>query len=181
MRLQLRKGLPAPHERDELRRSFDLSLAPPDRDSCEKYVYRHFGFSFSVLICSELTDITYRETLRGKVDSLIVLCWNQDLETFAALIESAALDVHCYTALVNNRKYGDSRVRGPYKQAWKRDLVRVRGGLHDYFVITELDISGLREFQSFHESPSDERASFKPTPEGFRITSSRRRIPRGGY
>ncbi len=34
---------------------------------------------------------------QGEVDALMVLSWNQDLDTIAALIESAALDVHAYT------------------------------------------------------------------------------------
>ncbi|MBK8179266.1 MAG: hypothetical protein IPK67_10345 [Planctomycetes bacterium] len=49
------------------------------------------------------------------MDSLMILAWNKDLETFSALIESAALDVHAYVSFVNNRAYGDSRVRCPAK------------------------------------------------------------------
>ena len=45
----------------------------------------------------------------------MVLNWNRDMDTFASLIESAALDFHAYTILVNNRKYGDSRVPSPAK------------------------------------------------------------------
>jgi hypothetical protein len=56
--------------------------------------------------------------------------------------------------------------------------VRVRGGLDDYFVVTELDVHALREYQSHHESPED--GLFKPTPEGFEIAEHRRRIPGGG-
>lgn len=123
------KGKPAHHERDELRRMFGLTLSPSDSSLNRKFVFSHFGFRFGVLICSELTDMKFRLKFRGKIDSLFVLSWNQDLESFSALVDASALDIHCFVALVNNREYGDSRIRVPYKEAWRRDSVRVKGGL----------------------------------------------------
>lgn len=174
--LTQRKGIPAHHERDLLRSRFGLELASPDPIACRKRVYRHFGFNFGVLICSELTDIEHRLKMRGNIDNLFVLSWNQDLESFASLLEASALDIHCFTTLVNNRLYGDSRVRAPFKDSWRRDLVRVKGGLDDYFVVTELKIADLREFQSHAEPPP---GPFKPIPEGFVIDPRRRRVPGG--
>jgi hypothetical protein len=86
------------------------------------------------------------------------------------------MDVHCFVTLVNNRKYGDSRIRAPHKDHWRRDVVRVKGGTDDYFVIAELDIHSLREFQSNVESPSD---PFKPIPDGYDLWRYRYRIPGG--
>jgi hypothetical protein len=172
-----RKGFPAHHEREELRHKFGLELAPLDAVKCEKRVINHFGHSFGLLICSELTDIRFREKFRGNVDSLFILSWNQDLESFAALVDSASLDVHCFVSLVNNRRFGDSRVRASYKKQWRRDLVRVKGGLEDYFVTTELDLTELRQFQSHAEPPLGESAAFKPFPEGFDISNERKEVP----
>ncbi|WP_339613529.1 RNA-directed DNA polymerase [uncultured Rubinisphaera sp.] len=172
------KGVPAHHERDELRSKFGLTMAS-DTAGSSKPVYRHFGHDFGVLICSELTDIRFRQEMRGNVDTLFVLSWNQDLDSFGSLVESAALDVHCFTVLVNNRRYGDSRVRAPFKKNWMRDQVRVKGGLDDYFVVTDLNILSLRDFQSYHEPPLGHDAVFKPTPEGFDIASRRKRTPGG--
>ncbi len=171
------KGLPAHHEREELRSKFGLQLAEIDRSRCLKRVYDHFGFEFGVLICSELTDIEHRQRFRGHVDGLFVLSWNQDLESFGSLVESASLDVHCFMALVNNRKYGDSRVRAPYKDAWRRELARVKGGMDDYFVIVELDIDSIRDFHSHQLPPLGGGAKFKPTPEGFDASKTRKKIP----
>jgi hypothetical protein len=175
--IRQRKGIPAHHERDALRSMFGLTLAPPDEVECAKPVYRHFGHGFGLLICSELTDIAFRGKMRGNVDTLFVLSWNQDLDSFASLVEAAALDVHCYMVLINNRKYGDSRIRAPFKKNWMRDLVRVKGGLDDYFVIADLDVQRLRDFQSYHEPPLADDAPFKPTPEGFRVADWRRQTP----
>jgi hypothetical protein len=73
---------------------------------------------------------------------------------------------------VNNRQYGDSRIRVPHKESYERDLIRVRGGLHDYFVIGEIDIDKLRKFQSYQISPDKD---FKPVPTGFKMSDDRKK------
>lgn len=166
---------PAHHEREELRRKFGLEMRPRDASTSKKRpIYNHCGFRFGLLICSELTDMKLRVRFRGKIDALFVLSWNQDLESFSALVDATSLDVHCFVAIVNNRLFGDSRVRAPYRDAWLRDAVRVKGGLADYFVVASLDVQSLREFQSHVEPPE---SPFKPFPEGFSISGQRRRIP----
>ena len=170
------KAVPAIHEGEELRQKFGLNLHAESPMLAEKRVYRHAGFEFGLLICSELTDIQFRQKFRGNVDTLLVLSWNRDLESFASLVESAALDVHCFTVLVNNRKYGDSRVRAPFKESYLRDMVRVKGGLADYFVLAEIDYEPLRDFQSHANSKTK---PFKPFPEGFVISDSRKVVPGG--
>jgi hypothetical protein len=168
------KGKPAHGERDELRSMFGLALRPSQEELSKKFIFSHNGFRFGVLICSELTDVKFREHFRGQVDALFILSWNRDLESFSALVDSTALDVHCFVALVNNRAYGDSRVRVPHKDAWCRDAVRVKGGLTDYFVVAELDVLALRNFQSHLEPP---KGPFKPFPEGFDVPDARRVVP----
>ena len=135
----------------------------------------HGGFHFAMLICSELTNIKHRAALRGNIDALFVPEWNRDTESFNALVESAALDIHAYIIQCNDRQYGDSRIRVPHKNSWMRDLVRVKGGLEDYFVIGEIDVAALRAFQSNYRSPEH---PFKPVPDGFVLAHQRRVLPR---
>ena len=142
-----------------------------------RVVYRHYGFDFGVLICSELQEIRFREMFQGEVDSLFILAWNRDLETFSPLVESTALDVHAYIALVNNRLFGDSRVRSPAKEPFLRDLCRLRGGENDYAVVVRLDIATLRDFQSRANNWPRADDPFKPVPQGFTIANRRRVIP----
>ena len=99
---------PAVGEDKELTAKFgkEWSIAQKDARS-KKYikpVYVHNGINFGVMVCSELQNSKARIRFQGAVDALMVLSWNRDLDTFASLIESAALDVHAYTILVNNRK-----------------------------------------------------------------------------
>lgn len=143
----------------------------------KKPVYNHNGFYFGVMICSELQNTKARVAFQGEVDALLVLSWNKDLETFSALIEASALDIHAYTVLVNNRNYGDSRVRAPAKESFKRDLARLRGGENDYCVVVELDIEKLRAFQSRAKRWPEKNDPFKTTPEGFEISKARKHLP----
>ena len=65
------------------------------------------------------------------------------------------------------------------KDRWKRDLLRVKGGNHDYCITGGIDILTLRQFQSCHRSPSE---GFKPVPDGFAADMSKDRkvLPKGG-
>jgi hypothetical protein len=169
------KQRPALHEEQELQRLAGLEIKP-DKAWKTPPIIQHGEFRFALLVCSELTNIGYRAALRGQVDALFVPEWNQDTETFNALVESAALDIHAYIIQCNDRQYGDSRIRAPYKDSWKRDMLRVKGGITDYCVIGEIDIHALRQFHSSHRSPSN---PFKPVPDGFEINHNRKVLPRG--
>lgn len=157
------KQRPALHEEQELQHLAGLEMKP-DKEWKTPPIIQHGDLRFAMLICSELTNIRYRADLRGKVDALFVPEWNPDTETFNALVESAALDIHAYIIQCNDRQYGDSRIRAPYKDSWKRDVLRVKGGVTDYCVIGEIDVQALRQFQSSHRSPGK---PFKPVPDGF--------------
>jgi hypothetical protein len=148
-----------------------------EKDEQKKPVYDHHGFNFGVMVCSELQNSKDRVKFQGEVDALMVLSWNKDLDTFSALVEASALDIHAYTILVNNRKYGDSRVRSPAKDSFLRDLARIKGGKNDYCVTVEIDIEKLREFQSREKRWTDDTDPFKPVPEGFEMARRRKVIP----
>ena len=169
------KQRPALHEEQELQRLAGLELKP-DKVWKTPPLLQHGDLRFALLICSELTNISHRAALRGKVDALFVPEWNPDTETFNALVESAALDVHAYIVQCNDRQYGDSRIRAPFKESWQRDLLRVKGGITDYCVIGEIDVQALRQFQSSHRSPAK---PFKPVPDGFEIDFGRKVLPAG--
>lgn len=132
-------------------------------------VYIHGGLCFAVLICSDLTTIANRSFLQGRVDSLFVLEWNKDLATFEFLVESTAHDLHACIVQVNNREYGDSRIRMPFDKSYKRDVVQIKGGEHDFFVVASVDFEALRQCQRNPGSTSP----FKPLPIGFNMSPYR--------
>ncbi|WP_316809221.1 RNA-directed DNA polymerase [Pedobacter agri] len=162
------KIIPAIHEAKELNDSAGLRLVAYNKD---KYIISKNGFTFSSLICNEFLNIDYRSGLRGKIDGLFLAEWNQDIETYNSLVESAASDLHAFIVQVNNRLYGDTRVRAAFKKAHERDVARIRGGLLDYFVICALKVKDLRNFQMNVVSPAE---PFKPVPTGFVMDPKRR-------
>lgn len=165
----------APSEEEHLLQSYGRSWI--NWPSKLHPVYVHEGIHFGVLVCSELQNIDHRASFQGDVDLLTIVSWNQDLETFSALVEAACLDVHAYVALVNNRAYGDSRVRAPRKENYARDLCRIRGGKNDHLVVVEIDPKVLRAQQSrVHRWPAP-LDHYKPAPEGFRISDARKTTP----
>lgn len=143
---------------------------PPGMEA-KPTLYIHRDFCFSVLICSDLTNIDHRYQLRGKIDALFALEWNPDTKTFASLVESTANDLHAYVAQVNNRTYGDSRLRAPAVEDYLRDVVQVKGGVSDYYVLGEIDYLTLRKEQN---RPSKKR-KFKPVPIGFKASPRRKK------
>lgn len=166
------KFRPAHGERRELKSKFGTrgALFEPMGRAALPTLYSHRGFLFSVLICSDLTNISHRHSLRGHVDALFALEWNKDIDTFASLVESTASDMHAYVVQVNNRSYGDSRIRAPAKETYHRDLVQVKGGTSDYYVMGQLDVEALRNEQRRSRTS---RPLFKPVPIGY-VMSKRR-------
>lgn len=165
------KSIGAIHEISELDNLKGLKLISKSKT---KYIIRYNGFSFSSLICNEFLNIDYRSQLRGKIDSLLLLEWNKDLEYYNSLVESTANDLHTFIMQVNNRCYGDTRLRGPYKESYKRDIARVRGGEVDYFVMAKIETTHLRDFQNHYTSPADSKALFKPLPIGYELSNDRK-------
>lgn len=174
--LYFSKSIPAQHEELSL---YKIAHAVyKTHDNRQKMVIRHGSIEknicFSVLICSDLMDIAARTYLRGKIDLLFVPAWNQDIATYSAIVESSAVDIHAYIGLSNALAFGDTRLRAPAEKRYARDLVRLRGGVEDYFVVGEIDVQALRRFQSAFRSPA---MPFKPTPVGFKIATNRRILP----
>ncbi|WGM32480.1 RNA-directed DNA polymerase [Brevundimonas sp. NIBR11] len=169
------KILPAPGEEEALHVMHGKTWR--DWGDPLKPIYIHNGCHFGVLICSELQNMNYRKSFQGNVDLVSILSWNKDLDTFSALIESASLDVHAYIAVVNNRHYGDSRVRAPAKMSFARDVCRIRGGENDHLVVVRVDPSHLRAQQSRAQRWPRHHDRYKPTPEGFVLKPSRYMTP----
>jgi hypothetical protein len=166
------------HEEEKTLKSSGQVLYRPYLLKDVPQIYQHGNFFFGVLICSDLTDPRNRVRFQGKVDALILLEWNADINTFSYLVEGAAHDIHSFIIQVNNRMYGDSRVRTPYRQSYERDMVRLKGGIDDYFVIAEIDFLPLREYQ--HTGiMTDPKERFKPVPIGFDLAKERMTVTIG--
>jgi hypothetical protein len=124
------------------------------------------SLSFGLMICRDFTDMALRSKMRGRVDLIMVPCWNKDIHTYSSLVEATASDLHSYVICVNDRIYGDTRIRVPAKESWARDIIRISGGEEDQVMIGCLRIGELRREQTrmLKGLPSRE---FKPLPTGY--------------
>ncbi|WFB62127.1 hypothetical protein PZ892_10585 [Sphingobacterium sp. WM] len=165
------KEIGAIHEINDLWNKSKLKLIAKNRN---KYLVKHKNSILSSLICNEFLNIDYRQKLRGEIDLLVLLEWNQDINTYNSLVEANANDLHCFVVQVNNRLYGDTRVRAPFRLEYKRDIARIRGGEDDYCVIAKINVSDLRLFQMNNISPTDNQAIYKPVPTGYEMKNNRR-------
>jgi len=181
--LRQKKLTPAPAELNRIVKESQATLAwDPAEEIVDRIVgesnspwppiIMHGQFFFSMLICVELMNIQYRNDLRGKVDCLFVPEWNRDTNSFNDLVSASALDLHAFIVQCNNNKYGDCRIRGPFKENYRRDVVMAKGGENDYFVLGRIDIEELRDFQlsKYKEGP------FKPLPVGYKMSAERKSL-----
>ncbi|MCO5414716.1 RNA-directed DNA polymerase [Ralstonia mojiangensis] len=167
------KFVPAHAERKELSRILGMknALFEPTGVHSIPTVFQHGDFFFSILVCSDLTNINHRNSLRGEIDALFALEWNQDTKTFSSLVEATASDLHAYVVQANNRLYGDSRIRSPATKDYARDVVQVKGGISDYYVLGSIEHRALRKAQRRRSGG----ALFKPVPIGYRMSLARRK------
>lgn len=170
------KQQPAIFERSLLASLAGLALVPeePWQDGAPPLVC-HRGLYLGLLVCSEFTNVAYRASLRGSVDVMVIPEYNPDLKSFSSFLESAALDVHCFVVQVNDRRYGDSCIRGPYAIDWRRDVVRLKGGRGNSFLVGEVEPLALRKEQSGVLPAAG--GKFKPFLDGFMIADERWVVP----
>ena len=134
-------------------------------------VYRHDIFNwrnlyFSPYYCFELANVWHRSLLKSKLDMLVGVEWNKDTNYFSNIVESCARDLHCFIAQVNTSQYGDSRLTQPTESA-RMDLLRLKGGLNDTILVSEIELAGIREFQRKTYEATREKREYKPLPPDY--------------
>lgn len=129
-------------------------------------IYNYCNMCFSVYNCFELTNLELRSQAFQKVDFVIAVEYNRDINYFSSLMTSFARDLHAYVIQVNTSKYGENRIIRPAKTE-ELDLVNIKGGEDINVVTGTIDIQELRAFQKIKYECQKENKKFKPTPAGF--------------
>lgn len=162
------KGNPARDEGTELsRRGVAFASSATDSQGRRAVVVSPYG-RFSVLICSELLEAKEVADLAGRVELVIVPAWNQDTATFDEAIRGAGRLMHAYVALVNNRRFSDSRVWAPEKPRWREEAGRVVDREGDAIVRVTLPVGSLRRYHEWQLSVKPESGGeWHPLPPGW--------------
>lgn len=148
------------------------SEAPP------YHLFQWRGASFAVYNCYELANIQDRCIFKGKVDFIVCVEYNPDVNYFSNIVEAVSRDIHCYVVQVNDSYFGDSRIISPSKTD-SMSVVKIKGGDNEAFVVATLDLKGLREFQRCEYTLQRESKNFKPTPPGLKKSDVMTRIKLG--
>ena len=101
--------------------------------------------------------------------------WNKDTNYFSNIVESCSRDLHCYIAQVNTSQFGDSRLTQPAESA-RLDMLRLKGGINDAILVTEIDLGKIREFQRKTFGITHHKKEFKPLPPDFEVDNVLKRI-----
>ena len=161
------------HGEEHLIRGNHLNVPTPEKYKYDLVNWRNVYFS--TFYCFELANVEHRSLMKGKVDLLIGVEWNKDTNYFSNIVESTSRDLHCYIAQVNTSQYGDTRLTQPTDSA-RRDLLKLKGGINDAILVSQIDIPKLREFQRQKYTLTKGRSEFKPLPPDFKVKFVLRRI-----
>lgn len=107
------------------------------------FIVNNGRFIYSTMTCFEATSIKDRALLCDLIEILYMPVFNRDTFYFSNIVSSFVRDASCFIAQSNSNLYGDSRISGPYGQVFL-DVVKLKGGLNNYFVVGEIDLNELR-------------------------------------
>lgn len=130
------------------------------------HIFNWKNIYFSVFYCFELANIIHRSLIKNKIDLLVAVEYNKDVNYFSNLVESVSRDLHCYVVQVNSSHYGDTRISQP-TETYRKDIVKLKGGENNVTVMGTIEIDKLREFQRKKYSLTKNDKNFKVLPPDF--------------
>lgn len=117
-----------------------------------------------VAICSDFFDIERFVIYKGRIQHMLVIAHNMDINSYYFLCEAISRLVYCNVVICNTGFYGGSIVFSPYKKSHKRVIYKHEGkGLFTTQVV-ELPVKTLNEAQQKEE---DKDELFKSKPPGY--------------
>lgn len=121
-----------------------------------------FGL-MGLAICSDFFDIERFVVYKGRIQHLIIIAHNKDVESYYFLAESISRLVYCNVVICNTGEFGDSIAFSPYQKSFRRIIYRHKGaGLFSSQVVV-LPVKSLD-----HEQKHGVRnVEFKGRPPGY--------------
>lgn len=117
---------------------------------------------FAIAICYDFMDLDRIAMYRNRIQSLFVLAFNQDTNSFDHIAEALARMLFCNVVICNCGKFGGSLAVSPFREAYKRVVYRHSGQELPNAQIVQLPLSIIFEHQSGNLSKD-----LKSLPPGF--------------
>jgi len=151
---------------DEIKEIECKFLKSPKMNNSNVKIYSYYDIKFAVYNCFELTNLELRSQVFKKVDFVIVIEYNKDVNYYSNLVTSLSRDLHAYVIQVNTIEYGENRIISPSKTE-SLDIVKIKGGEDVNVVTGTINIKELRKFQKKSYICQKEDKRYKPTPAGY--------------
>jgi predicted amidohydrolase len=118
-------------------------------DGHELYVFHSkFLGSWAVLVCYDFLNLPVQKLLQGKIQTLFVVSYNQDVDAFAAIADTVERLLLCNVVVCNTGCYGSSLAFSPYRKRHKRYALKVVGNHVKTAVTVKLPMKELIDIQS---------------------------------
>lgn len=119
-----------------------------------------------VAICADLFDIERFVIYKGKIQHLFIIAYNKDINSFYFLAEAISRLVFCNVVICNTGHYGGSVAVSPYKESFRRSILKMEGKDLFNVQIVPLPVAPLIEAQMSDDFEM-KKAEFKSRPPGY--------------
>ncbi|MCM2454846.1 carbon-nitrogen hydrolase family protein [Rhizobium sp. CG4] len=119
--------------------------------------------NFGVAVCYDFLDLDRTVLYRKKIQTLFILAYNQDINTFDHVAESIARTVFCNVVVCNCGHFGGSMAVAPFREPFRRTVYRHSGNKLANVQVVELPLKDLAD----HHNNQGPDGLFKSLPPGF--------------
>jgi predicted amidohydrolase len=162
------KTFPAPGEEKKLN---EMSPSWSFQGDQTVYIFDYAEYGrIGVSICYDFMDIERALMYRGKIQHLIVIAYNRDIEMFKSLALSLSRTVYCNVIICNTGFWGGSIVISPFYDKDKRVVFGSDGNNSFVAQVISLPVSKLIHTQESGPTRIDissHSQDFKDPPPGF--------------
>lgn len=119
--------------------------------------------SFGVAVCYDFLDIDRIALYRDKIQTLFILAYNRDTNTFHHSAEAIARMVFCNVVVCNCGRFGGSLAISPYRESYERTIYNHCGLELPNAQLIQLPLRSL----AAHQKSGIDTKTYKSLPPGF--------------
>ncbi|PIC81630.1 hypothetical protein CSV75_07635 [Sporosarcina sp. P18a] len=112
---------------------------------------KEFG-NWAVLICVDYLNLPIHQILQKKIQTLFIVAFNPDLNYYYSISDSLHRILYCNIVVCNISNFGGSHVYTPYREAYKREVMKLHGNKVETAVTIQLPLKILKEIQEAPQS-----------------------------